>query len=175
MSSCKECDCVPVRGERGLRGLSGAQGDTGGVGPQGPQGPQGPAGAGGVAGALNFSFFSQAELDFGWPSVLTAVPGASFIPLVDGTYQIHVNLLTRHVITNPNIPIYAGLYINGALIIQKFVVGTTEELGTFTREVSFLWRGSLLANDLVDIRVISGAIGVVATSLYREMLVNKEG
>lgn len=174
MSSCKECDCVPVRGERGLRGLSGAQGDTGGVGPQGPQGPQGPAGAGAVPGALNFSFFSQGALDFGWPSVVTSVPGTSFVPLVDGNYQVHANLLTRYFITNPNLPPYAGLYINGALIIQKFVVGADTN-GTFTREVSFLWRGSLLANDLVDIRVISGAIGVVATSIYSELLVNKEG
>ena len=165
--------CTPKRGERGLQGKDGARGADGSVGPQGDVGPQGPAGQG-VSGALVFNYFATGALDSAWPFVLTPLPGVNHTVAIDGDYQVHLTLLNRFIIVNPNVAKSLGLYINGnPVVVKNDLLSTIEKDGVFTREVTFLWRGTLVNGDVIDVRVMT-SIGVDVTSVHYGLLVNRE-
>ena len=164
------CSCVSPKGERGLQGVKGTQGDPGPTGPQGPQGSTGIA-----EGGLMFNYFVSGALDYNWSGVVATIPTVTHTVGNSGSYQVHLNLLNRFLITDPNVLVTIGLYINGVAVVSKGsdLLGTVESLGTFTREISFLWRGALLAGDTIDVRVSTSA-GVHVDSVFRDMLVNME-
>jgi len=165
--------CTPQRGERGLRGNDGARGPAGDIGPQGDVGPTGPAGVG-AAGAVVFNFFATSSLDSAWPLVLTPLPMVNHTVAIDGNYQVHLTLMNRFIIVNPNVTKSLGLYINGnPVVVKTDLLSTIEKDGVFTREVTFLWRGALVNGDVIDVRVMT-SVGVDVTSVHYGLLVNRE-
>ena len=180
-SNCKcNCDCsgasergergIPgIQGDEGIQGTQGIQGVQGDIGPQGPQGPAGNAG-------LQNEYFASTALDYGWQTSLNTISSVTYTIVSDGDYQFHANILTRYAITTPNISVSIGVYINGAPTVVKFPLSSIELFSAprvVTREISFLWRGPLLIGDVIDIKALT-FIGVGATSIHHDLLINKE-
>jgi len=150
---------IGPQGPQGIQGIQGIAGPKGSTGATGATGPAGPTGATGPTGASGLSEVHQAFGGLGGGAISVSVPAGSY--LVVGS---------AHVVNSDGDRQIATCSIQGAVVVSKYLSGSSGSDGNWSGEFPILGTVFLAAPGLITVNC-----GGFAITASKQMFVVKVG
>ena len=138
-----------------------------------PRGAQGEQGSAAASSLTNETFINLEEVG-GFSSSETLISGATYTFSEAGTYQVHI---TTSLYVRPGTPTgatYIAWYLDSSQQQRKDVVKSTAGTNIENKYPSFIWRGTVTAGQVLEVRGLLGAGSAQCSVDAISVLINKE-